>query len=112
MEQFCASTDALIREFFETTDPTRAQFEPDWDEYPSRVEAWQKRFRQEVRAKDLFLATLGHVGLDPRRTFWDRLYLHGSPHGEQYSDRRTAKLGFHRRHLVFQRVQIGRASCR
>jgi hypothetical protein len=96
MEEFCAFTDSLIREIFETTDPVRAQFEFDRDEYLSRVEVLQKRFRKETRAKDLFLAALGHVGVDLRRTFWDWLYLRVSPHGEQYSGRRTARLGFHR----------------
>jgi hypothetical protein len=96
MEEFCAFTDSLIREVFETTDPVRAQFEFDRDEYLSRVEVLQKRFRKETRAKDLFLAALVHVGVDLRRTFWDWLYLRVSPDGEQYSGRRTAKLGFHR----------------
>jgi len=96
MEEFCAFTDALIHEVFGTADPVRAQFELDRDEYLSRVEALQKRFRKDARAKDLFLAALGHVGVDLRRTFWDWLYLRVSPHGEEHSSRRTAKLGFHR----------------
>ena len=96
MEEFCAFTDSLIREVFGVTDPVRAQFEFDRDEYLFRVEALQKRFRKEPRAKDLFLAALGHVGVDLRRTFWDWLYLRVSPNGKQYSGRRTAKLGFHR----------------
>ena len=96
VEEFCAFTDTLIREVFGTTDPVRAQFESDRDEYLSREEVLQKRFRKETRARDLFLAALGHVGVDLRRTFWDWLYLRVSPHGEQYSGRRTAKLGFHR----------------
>ena len=96
MEEFCAFTDALIREVFGTTDPVRAQFELDREEYLSRVETLQKRFRKDARAKDLFLAALGYVGVDLRRTFWDWLYLRVSPHGEEHSGRRTAKLGFHR----------------
>ena len=96
MEEFCAFTDALIREVFGTTDPVRAQFELDRDEYLSRVEALQKRFGEDARAKDLFLAALEHVGVDLRRTFWDWLYLRVSPHGEEHSGRRTAKLGSHR----------------
>jgi hypothetical protein len=96
MEEFCAFTDALIREVFGTTDPVRAQFELDREKYLSRVETLQKRFRKDARAKDLFLAALGYVGVDLRRTFWDWLYLRVSPHGEEHSGRRTAKLGFHR----------------
>jgi len=96
VEEFCAFTDTVVREVFGTTEPVRAQFESDRDEYLSRVEVLQKRFRKETRARDLFLAALGHVGVDLRRTFWDWLYLRVSPHGEQYSGRRTAKLGFHR----------------
>lgn len=96
MEEFCAFTDAQIREVFGTMDPMRAQFGLDRDEYLSLVEALQKRFRKDARAKELFLAALEHVGVDLRRTFWDWLYLRVSPHGEEYSGRRTAKLGFHR----------------
>ena len=96
VEEFCAFTDTVVREVFGTTEPVRAQFESDRDEYLSREEVLQKRFRKETRARDLFLAALGHVGVDLRRTFWDWLYLRVSPHGEQYSGRRTAKLGFHR----------------
>ena len=96
MEKFCAFTTSLIREVFGVADPVRAQFEFDQNEYLFRVEALQKRFRKEARAKDLFLAALGHVGVDLRRTFWDWLYLRVSPHGEQYSGRRIARLGFHR----------------
>jgi hypothetical protein len=96
MEEFCAFTDALIREVFGTTDPVRAQFELDREKYLSSVETLQKRFRKDARAKDLFLAALGYVGVDLRRTFWDWLYLRVSPHGEEHSGRRTAKLGFHR----------------
>ncbi len=96
LKEFCGLTDALIREVFGTADPVRAQFELDRDEYLSGVEALQKRFRKDTGAKELFLAALGHVGVDLRRTFWDWLYLRVSPHGEEYSSRRTAKLGFHR----------------
>jgi hypothetical protein len=96
MEEFCAFTDALIREVFATTEPVRAQFELDRDEYLSRVEILQKRFRKDERAGELFLAALGHIGVDLRRTFWDWLYLRVSPHGEEHSGRRTARLGFHR----------------
>jgi hypothetical protein len=96
MEEFCAFTDALICEVFGTTDPVRAQFQLDREKYLSRVETLQKRFRKDARAKDLFLAALGYVGVDLRRTFWDWLYLRVSPHGEDHSGRRTAKLGFHR----------------
>lgn len=96
MEELCAFADGMIREVLGTGDPVRAQFESDRDEYLTRVEALQKRFRKDDAAKELFLAALGHVGVDLRRTFWDPLYLRVSPHGEEHSGRRTAKLGFHR----------------
>ncbi len=96
MGEFCAYADAQIREAFETEDPVRAQFELGRDEYLARVEALQKRFRRDDTAKELFLAALGHVGVDLRRTFWDWLYLRVSPHGDEHAGRRTAKLGFHR----------------
>ena len=96
MEEFCAFADGMIREIFGTGDPVGAQFGLDRDEYLSKVEALQKRFRKDEAAKELFLAALGRVGVDLRRTFWDPLYLRVSPHGEEHAGRRTAGLGFHR----------------
>ncbi|MBA3424347.1 MAG: hypothetical protein H0U04_07320 [Rubrobacter sp.] len=96
LREFCAFADALIREAFETEDPVRAQFGLGRDEYLSRVEALQRRFRKDDAAKELFLAALGHVGVDLRRTSWDWLYLRVSPDGDEHAGRRTAKLGFHR----------------
>ena len=96
MEEFSAFADALIREVFRTEDPMRAQFELGRDEYLSKVGALQKRFWKDAAARKLFLTAVGHVGVDLRRTFWDWLYLCVSPHGMQYSGRRTARLGFHR----------------
>lgn len=96
MEELCAFADGMIREVLGIGDPERAQFELDRDEYLSRVEALQKRFRKDDATKELLLAALGHVGVDLRRTFWDPLYLRVSPHGEEHSGRRTARLGFHR----------------
>ena len=96
MVELCAYADALIREAFETDDPVRAQFGLGRDEYLCRVEALQRRFRKDDAAKELFLAALGHAGVDLRRTFWDWLYLRVSPHGDEHAGRRTAGLGFHR----------------
>jgi hypothetical protein len=96
MVELCAHADALIREALDTDDPVRAQVGLGRDEYLSRVEALQKRFRKDGAAKELFLAALGHVGVDLRRTFWDWLYLRVSPHGDEHAGRRTAGLGFHR----------------
>lgn len=96
MEELCAFADGMIRETFGTADPVRAQFELDRDEYLSRVEALQRRFRKDDAAKELLLAALGYVGVDLERTFWDPLYLRVSPHGGEHSGRRTASLGFHR----------------
>jgi hypothetical protein len=96
MVELCAHADALIREALDTDDPVRAQVGLGRDEYLSRVEALQKRFRKDGAAKELFLAALGHVGVDLRRTFWDWLYLRVSPHGDEHAGRRTARLGFHR----------------
>ena len=96
MGELCAYADALIREAFETDDPVRTQFGLGRKEYLSRVEALQRRFRKDTVAKELFLAALGHVGVDLRRTYWDWLYLRVSPHGEEHAGRRTAGLGFHR----------------
>jgi hypothetical protein len=96
MEELCAFADGMIREVLGTGDPVRAQFELDRDEYLSRVERLQKRFRKDEAAKELLLAALQYVGVDLERTFWDPLYLRVSPHGGEHSGRRTAALGFHR----------------
>ena len=96
MEELCAFANVMIREVLGTRDPVRAQFELDRDEYLSRVEALQKRFRKDDAAKELLLAALGYVGVDLRRTFWDPLYLRVSTHGGEHPGRRTASLGFHR----------------
>ena len=96
MVDLCAYADALIREAVETDDPVRAQFGLERDEYLSRVEALQRRFRKDGTAKELLFAALGHVGVDLRRTYWDWLYLRVSPHGDEHAGRRTAGLGFHR----------------
>lgn len=96
LREFCGFADALIREAFETEDPVGAQFGLGRDEYLARVEALQKRFRRDDEARELFLAALGHVGVDLGRTYWDWLYLRVSPHGDEHAGRRTAKLGFHR----------------
>ena len=96
MGELCAYADVLIREVLETEDPVVAQFGLGRDEYLSRVETLQKRFRKDDAAKELFLAALGRVGVDLRRTSWDWLHLRVSPHGGEHAGRRTAGLGFHR----------------
>ena len=96
MQELCAFADGMIRESFETEDPVRAQFGMEREDYLSRVERLQKRFRKDETAKELFLAALGHVGVDLGRTYWDPLYLRVSPHGGEHAGRRTATLGFHR----------------
>lgn len=94
--EFCATTDALIREAFGDLDPLRAQFALDRDDYVARVDALQKRYRAHPEAKRLFCAALEHVGVDPRHNGWDWLYLRVMPHGDTHASRRTQKLGFHR----------------
>lgn len=96
MVEFCSFVDGLIREAFGTEDPTRAQFGTEREDYLKKVEALQKRFRTEERAKGLLRRALESVGVDPRRAFWDRPYLRVSPHGGEYENRRTQKLSFHR----------------
>ena len=60
LKGFCAFADVQIREVFGTPDPVRAQFELDRDEYLSRVEALQRRFRKDTNAKG---AGLGEEGV-------------------------------------------------
>jgi hypothetical protein len=96
LKEFCAFTDAMILDTLGTSNPVKAQFELDQDEYSSRVETLHKRFRADAKAKESFLAALAHVGVELERTYWDWLHLRVSPHGEEHTGRRTAKLGFHR----------------
>ncbi len=94
--EFRNLTDAMIQDTLGTSEPEKAQFELDRDEYSSRVETLHKRFRADAGVKDSFLAALTHVGVDLERTYWDWLHLRVSPHGEEHTGRRTSKLGFHR----------------
>ena len=94
--ELCALTDELIREALGALDPVRAQFELDREDYVARVGNLQKLYRKHGRAKGLFLATLGRVGVDLRRTCWDWLHLRVLPHGEGKADRQTGRLGVHR----------------
>lgn len=96
LEEFRAFTDAMIQDTLGTSNPVKAQFELDQNEYSSRVETLHKRFRADAKAKESFLAALAHVGVELERTYWDWLHLRVSPHGEEHAGRRTAKLGFHR----------------
>jgi len=96
MARFRSFTDGLIREAFDVEDPVRAQFATDRADYLKRVEVLQRRFRAEEGAKGLLRRALEGVGVDTRRSFWDRPYLRVSPHGGEHEDRRTQKLGFHR----------------
>ncbi len=96
LKEFRAFTDAMIQDTLGTSNPVKAQFELDQNEYSSRVETLHKRFRADAKAKESFLAALAHVGVELERTYWDWLHLRVSPHGEEHTGRRTAKLGFHR----------------
>ena len=96
MAELCALTDELIRETLGTLDPVRAQFEVDREDYGTRIGELQKLYRQHGHAKWLFLAALGCVGIDLRRTCWDWLHLRVLPHGEGEQDRRTGRLSIHR----------------
>jgi hypothetical protein len=96
MAELCALTDELIRETLGALDPVRAQFELDRENYVTRVGELQKLYRQHRHAKRLFLAALGRVGVDLRRTCWDWLHLRVLPHGEGEQDRRTGRLCIHR----------------
>lgn len=94
--ELCALTDELIREALGALDPVRAQFELDREDYVARVGNLQKLYRKHGRAKGLFLATLGRVGVDLRLMCWDWLHLRMLPHGEGKADRQTGRLGVHR----------------
>jgi len=96
MAELWPLTDEFIRETLGALETVRAQFELDREDYVTRVGELQKLYRQHGHAKRLFLAALGRVGVDPRRTCWDWLHLRVLPHGEGEQDRRTGRLCIHR----------------
>ena len=96
MVDLCALTDDLIRDALGVSDPPKAQFELDREDYLSRIESLQKRYRRHPEARRLLLAALEHVGVDLRWSCWDWLHLRVLPHGEGEADRRTGRLKVHR----------------
>jgi hypothetical protein len=68
MAELCTLTDELIREALAVSDPIRAQFELDQEDYLGRIGALQKQYRKHPRVKELFLAALECIGVDLRRT--------------------------------------------
>ncbi|MGB3681565.1 MAG: hypothetical protein WA990_03680 [Rubrobacteraceae bacterium] len=96
MVELCDLTDGLIRETFDTSDPVRAQFELDREDYEDRFEALKNRYRKHEQAKRLFREALEEVGLSIGHTFWDRLHLRALPHDEGRTDGKIKRLGVHR----------------
>jgi hypothetical protein len=47
-------------------------------------------------SRELFRAALEHVGVDPARTYWDRLYLRVVEPIEEGAERQPGHIGFHR----------------
>lgn len=96
MIRLCDLTDGLIREAFDTSDPIRAQFALDREDYEDRFEALRSRYRRHEQAKGLFRTALEEVGLSIGNTFWDRLHLRTLPHDEGRMDGKIERLGVHR----------------
>jgi hypothetical protein len=96
MKELCTLTDAIVREVFDAPDPVRAQFDLDPDDYDASVEEFRRRYRKHEGVKRLFLAALGRIGVDLRRTYWDRLKPRVSAHDDGRAGRRAGTIGFHR----------------
>jgi hypothetical protein len=60
------------------------------------IDELKRRFRDDSRMKPLFHAALAHVGVDPARTYWDRLFLRVVPPVESGTERQIGRIGFHR----------------
>ena len=96
MVRLCEFTDDFIREALDTSDPVRAQFEFDPEDYEEKVGELQKRYMKSKSVKDLFREALESVGVDVRRTGWDLLRLRAFPHSEELTENGIGRLGVHR----------------
>jgi hypothetical protein len=96
MARLCGLTDGLIREALGISDPVRAQFELDPEDYAERISGLQKRYSKDEAAKELFREALEYVGVEIGRTGWDLLRLRAFPHSEELSENGLGRLGVHR----------------
>lgn len=96
MVQLCELTDGLIREALDTSDPVRAQFELEPEDYAERIGALQKQYSKSETAKSLFREALERVGVESGRTGWDLLRLRAFPHNDLPTDNGIGRLGIHR----------------
>jgi hypothetical protein len=64
---------------------------------PQLLEVVKRAERERVaELKELFHAALRQVGVDPRRTYWDKVYLRVVEPIEEGAARQPGRIGFHR----------------
>jgi hypothetical protein len=60
------------------------------------IDELKRRIREDTRVRPLFHAALEHVGVDPKRTYWDSVAVRVVPPVQGDSERQIGRLGFHR----------------
>lgn len=96
MFQYCARADELIKQYFDSNTPTKAQFEYSPEEYTKRAAALRKAALKDDVLKESFLQALEEIGLTTDKLFWDRLILRLSPHSNTHLSERVRFLPAHR----------------
>lgn len=96
MSRLCALTDGFIRDALGTSEPVRAQFELEAEDYAEKIGGLQKRYSKDAAVKRLFREALEYVGVSIDKACWDRISLRAFPHSEEFSENGLGRLGVHR----------------
>jgi hypothetical protein len=81
LRALCALADACVHDVFDAVEPETAQFVLAPRVWEARVDTLRGRLRRDPQASRLLAATLAEVGVDPERTYRDKLALRVLPHG-------------------------------
>ncbi len=96
MFKYCARADQLIKEYFDTETPTKAQFQYSPEEFTKRASKLRKIALKDTVLKESFLEALQEIGLTTEKLFWDKLILRLSPHSTTHLSERVRFLPAHR----------------
>lgn len=96
LAEFVEHARALLRDVLGTEDLHDAQEKLGSAELAGRIAAARAVIREDDRARALLREVLGAFGLDPARTYWDRLNLRIVPSGPPPAQAPDLVLGAHR----------------